>query len=110
MITTPEGGQRTGYDEKRKAFLWSTVQSKNQKRNGDRSLQFPDFTSVRAFFEVFRNGKGQKAFSTEAIKGDIMGDFWVKSLFKNTEVITEASIAEQRGKQSEKTEKEIYDL
>lgn len=105
-----ESTRGAGYDQAKGAYLWSVLQEKSQRKNGDRSLQFPDFTSVKAFFEVFRDGKGRKAFSTEQVKGNILGDFWVKPLFKNTEIITEASVVEQRGKQNEKAKKENYDL
>jgi hypothetical protein len=110
-ILEPDRGQASGYDPKKNAYLWSVIQAKNQRKNGDRSLQFPDFTSIRAFFEIFRDGQGRKAFSTEPVKGNnILGDFWVKPLFKHTEIITEASVAEQRGKVNVIDKKEKYDL
>jgi len=103
VMEITESTRARGYDEKRKAYLWSAIQDKSQRKNGDRSLQYPDFTTVRAFFEVFRDGKGRKAFSTEAVPGNnILGDFWVKPLFKDTEIITEASVMEQRSKNGEK--------
>lgn len=111
-----ESTRGTGYDATKGAYLWSTLQEKVQRKNGDRSLQFPDFTSVRAFFEVFRDGLGRKAFSTEMVKGNnILGDFWVKPLFKDLEVITEAtSVMEQRKKANAATKtaskKPKYDL
>ncbi len=111
LLLEPESrNQRMGYDEAKKAHLWSVLQSKSQKKNGDRSLQFPDFTSVRAFFEVFRDGKGRKAFETEPIKGNILGDFYVKSIYKHLEIITESSVVEERSRQNAKGKKEIYDL
>lgn len=102
---------RNGYDTKKEMFLWSVLQEKTQRKNGDKSLQFPDFTSVKAFFEIFRDGRGRKAFVTEQVTGEnIMGDFWVKPLFKKMEIITEASVAEQRARANENSKKEIYDL
>lgn len=99
----------SGFNPEKKAYLWSKLQDKVQ-RKGDRSLQFPDFTSVRAFFEVFRDGKGKKAFSTEPVSGSIVGDFWVKPLMADLTIITEASVTEQRMKEDEKNKKESYDL
>lgn len=101
---------RNGWDQDKGAILWSVAHQRSLRKNGDRSLQFPDFTSVRAFFEVFRDGRGRKAFETEAVKDNIMGDFYVKPIFKHTEIITEASITEQRGKQNAKAKKEFLDL
>jgi hypothetical protein len=103
--------ERSGFDGNKKAFLWSKVHERSLKKNGDRSLQFPDYTSVRAFFNTFKDSQGRTAFHTTGISGDIMGDFWVKPLFKSIEVVTEASISLQRKKQNGKTsKKEIYDL
>lgn len=101
---------RNGYDEDRKSFLWSVVQEKSTKKS-DKSFQFPDYTSVQAFFEVFRDADGRKAFSTETIKeNNILGDFWVKPLFKNTEIVSENSITFQREKANAKIKKPKYDL
>lgn len=113
LVIEPERGQNSGYDKAHGGYLWSVLQSKAQRKNGDRSLQFPDFTSVRAFFEIFRDGKGQKAFETESVEGNnIMGDFYVKPLFKHTEIITEATVVEQRMKvrENEKGKAKKYDL
>lgn len=109
-IMDPDQGKRIGFDKDKNAYLWSVIHEKSQRKNGDRSLQFPDYTSVQAFFEVFRDGKGRKAFSTEKVKGSIFGDFWVRPLFKQTEIITEASVEEQREKQNAKTKKTTYNL
>ncbi len=104
--------ERNGYNSTEGRFLWSTLQEKSLKKNGDRSLQFPDFTSVSAFFEMFRDSKGRKAFTTESVPENIMGDFWVKSIFKSVEIVTEApTVSEQRKKANEKTKsKEDIDL
>jgi hypothetical protein len=114
LITEPDRGQNSGYDEKKKAYLWSVLNAKAARKNGDRSLMFPDFTSVRAFFEVFKDGKGKKAFSTEPVPGNILGDFWIKPLQKHTEIITEANVIEQRMQmakvESAKNKKTNYDL
>jgi len=110
LLLEPESRtERNGYDPEEQRFLWSVLQSKSQKKNGDRSMQFPDFTSVKAFFEVFKDGKGRKAFTTEAIPKNILGDFWIKPIYKSTEIITEASVSEQRSKENAKGKKENYD-
>lgn len=110
MVLGADGNQKAGYDPGKGAFLWSMVQSRTERKNGERTLQFPDFTSIKAFFEVFRDSKGRKAFETEAVPKNILGDFYVKPLFKQVEIVTEASISEQRGKQNAKIKKEKYDL
>lgn len=92
-------------------FLWSTInQRASRKATGDRTHSLPDFTSVMSFFEAFRDDQGRKAFTTKPIKG-ILGDFWVKPLFKKVQVMTEGqSIVQQRERANEKIKKEKYDL
>jgi hypothetical protein len=103
--------ERMGFDKKENSFLWSTLHDKSLKRNGDRSLIFPDFTSVKAFFEVFRDSTGKKVFSTSYVPGqNIVGDFWVKFLFKTADIVTESSIGEQRKAENDKRKKEVYDF
>lgn len=109
ILETGARPSRTEYDPK-KGFLWSSLSDKSQRKNGDRSLMFPDHTSVKAFFEVFKDSRGRKAFETVAVKDSIMGDFYVRSLFKTTEIITEASVTEQRGRENAKNKGEKYDL
>ena len=82
--------------DKRKGFLWSTVQEVAQIKNGDRSMQFPDYTSIKYFFDIFQDSKGNKAFETEIVKDNIMGDFWIKSILKNLNIVTEADVMKER--------------
>ena len=109
LEANPQTSARITYDEE-KGFLWSSMQEINQKKNGDRSLQFPDFTSVKYFFDIFKDGQGRKAFKTRNVKDNIMGDFWVKPLFEHTAIITEQKVLSQRGKPDEGQKEEYYDL
>lgn len=110
-IIAPEvRSEKWGYDFKSGRFLWSDIDARMSKKNGDRSMQFPDYTTVRAFFDVFRDGTGKKAFTTEAVPKNILGDFYLKPLFKQLEIITEASISEQRGVAGAKARKGLADL
>ena len=102
--------ERMGYDEKTNSFLWSVIHEKSYKKNGDKSLQLPDFTSARVFLEVFRDSKGEKVFRTEPIKDNIMDDFRVFIISDNLKVVTELSLMEQREKNSELSEDDGYDI
>ena len=104
--------QRMGYDQATGRFLWSSVNAVMTKKNGDRSLTFPDYSSVQAFFEAFKDSKGKKAFETEYIEGEnIFGDFWVKNIIKNTQITTETTIEEQRRIQNDgRKETDLDDL
>ena len=111
LEANPQTSSRITYDED-KGYLWSSMQEINQKKHGDKSLQFPDFTTIKYFFDIFKDGQGRKAFKTKNVKDNIMGDFWVKPLFENTSIITESRVLNQRGKpdESQKENQEIYDL
>lgn len=99
--------------DKEKGFLWSSLHDLSQKKNGDKSLQFPDFSTVKHFFDIFRDSDGNLAFKTSGVRKNIMGDFWVKSKFENVEIITEAQVIEAKavkGKSNGEKEEEYYDL
>lgn len=80
----------------KRGMLWSKLAAKYGNRNGDRSKPPPDFTTVKHFFDVFVDGKGKKTFKTTSVKGDIMGDFYVKVLNK-AKIMTEEEIVEEIG-------------
>lgn len=109
LEANPKSSARIVYNEE-KGFLWSSLQEVTQKRNGDRSLQFPDFTTVKYFFDIFKDGKGEKAFKTRSISGNIMGDFYVKPLIENMKIVTEASHLGKTNEESkeQKAKKEEY--
>lgn len=106
------GNNGIGWDPAVGGFLWSKIESKIQKRSGDgHGMMFPDATSVRAFFDIFRDGAGNKAFDTKVVKGSILGDFWVIPLIGQVSIITESTVAQQREKgRLANGKKEKYDL
>ncbi len=97
---TPDTSSRVTHNIN-KGYLWSSVQEMTQRKHSDKSLQFPDYTSVQFFFDIFKDGNGEQAFSTEAVGGDIMGDFWVKPLFTKLDIVTESKVLLGRGGNSE---------
>lgn len=105
-------GSKVGWDANENAHLWSKVEEKITKRSGDHSTTFPDYSSVKAFFDVFRDGNGDKAFDTKLVSGNnIMGDFWIFPLLSSdVEIITEATVAQEREKGRQSGAKETYDL
>lgn len=105
-------GTRVGWDSIEGAHLWSKVEEKITKRSGDsNSMMFPDYSSVKAFFDVFRDGEGFKAFNTKLVPGsNILSDFWIYPLTESVELITEATVAQQREKGKQDGKKETFDL
>jgi hypothetical protein len=111
LILEPGARPKNLEFDKAKGFKWSEVAEKANRKNGDRSLQFPDYTTVRAFFDVFRDSKGRKAFKTVGIPDNIMGDFYVKPLFDKVQIVTESSLMAKRSMESGKQKgKEYLDL
>jgi hypothetical protein len=100
----PLNSSRIVFEEGR-GYLWSTVAEQSQKKNGDRSMQFPDYTTVKHFFDIFVDGEGKKSFKTSAIPKDVMGNFWVQLINKKAKVMTEAEVM-----QGAIEEDEVYDL
>lgn len=99
-LVDPKTGTRLGWDDVEKAHLWSVIEAKLNKKHGEsHNMTFPDPTSVRAFFEAFRDGQGKKAFETTLVPGkNLLGDFFIKPLLADLTIITEATIAQQRAK------------
>lgn len=76
-------------------YSWSAVEDVSRKKNGDRSLDFPDYSTVKSFFDSFLNGDGEKSFWTKIKPGNNpMGDFWVKCI-GDAKIITEHEIIEE---------------
>lgn len=74
-------------------YSWSAIEEFSKKKNGDRSLDFPDYSSVKAFFDSFLDGNGNNSFKTKTKPGkNPMGDFWVWSLNPEGKIITEQDV------------------
>lgn len=111
LIAPDARDTQCGWDASKKGFIWSEIQKRILRKGDYRHLKFPDHSTTRSFLDIFRDSEGRKAFSTELFPApNILGDFWVRPLFKKTEIVTESSIAEQREKAHAKIQKEKLDL
>lgn len=81
---------------KGKGFLWSKAEEAMSKKN-IRKDSMPDYSTVKHFFEIFRDGAGNPVFKTESIKGDAMGDFYVRVVNKEAKILNEADILREMG-------------
>lgn len=70
------------------SMLWSELEEKYLRRSSG-STQFPDYSSIKHFFDIFVDGAGQKTFETKAVKGSILGDFYVRVMNKNAQILTD---------------------
>lgn len=111
VLVDKNTGIRVGWDSTENAHLWSKVEEKITKRSNDNSMTFPDYSTVKAFFDIFRDGNGVKAFDTKLVPGNnILGDFWIYPLIDQVEIITESTVAQQREKGKRNGPQENYDL
>lgn len=69
-----------GWHEDKGAFLWSEVESALRKKKEYDSKDYRDATTVRAFFETYRDSSGGVVFEVESIKKSTVQDFWVKPI------------------------------
>lgn len=106
-------GIKTGWDSIEGAHLWSKVEEKILKKSeGMKGVIFPDYSTVQAFFDVFRDGAGVKAFDTKLVPGDnILGDFWIyPKISGKVDIMTAASEAHPARKVKNDGQEEILDL
>ena len=94
--------------DREKGFLWSSVEDMIVKR--DKFQNLPDYSTVRHFFELFRDGGGNKGFSTRGIKNSLMGDFWVKCLNKEIKIIDESDVMGDEDNGEENSIEDYKDL
>ncbi len=69
-----------GWDEKKKAYLWSKVEENLRRKKEFDARDYRDASTVRSFFDTYRDTNGKPVFETEPIKGSILQDFWVKPI------------------------------
>lgn len=73
-------GPFAGWDEERKAFLWSKVEESLRRKKEYESRDYRDPTTVKAFFETYCDNKGNKVFEVEPIEKSVIKDFWIRPI------------------------------
>ena len=81
LVTTVQNknGPSAGWDEKRKAFLWSKVEESLRRKKEFEAKDYRDPTTVKAFFDTYRDRDGKPVYEVTEVKGTIT-DFWIKPL------------------------------
>lgn len=93
-----------------KGFVWSSLRSRIMKRQKDRSIKFPEATSVEYFFRIFKDAMGKTSFKTEFIEGNVFNDFWVKPL-SVVKIVSEVDLLKSsKTGRNKNGRKEVYDL
>jgi len=71
-------GPFTGWDESQKAFLWSKVEEALRRKKEYESKDYRDPSTVRTFFETYRDMKGKLVFEVERVSASAVHDFWIR--------------------------------
>lgn len=70
-------GHFPGWNESKQAYQWTLVESALRRKKEFSDKDYRDPSTVKAFFDNYRNTEGQKVFETKAFTGSILQDFWV---------------------------------
>lgn len=70
-------GYFPGWNESKKAFQWTLVESALRRKKDLSDKDYRDPSTVKAFFDNYRDTDGKKVFETKAFTGSILQDFWV---------------------------------
>lgn len=73
-------GPFAGWDDAKQAFLWSKVEESLRRKKEYESKDYRDSTTVKAFFDTYRDSKGKKVFDVEVVDKSVVKDFWVKPI------------------------------
>jgi len=92
-----------------KGFVWSSLRARIMKRQKDRSIKFPEATSVEYFFRIFKDASGKTSFKTEFIPDNVFNDFWVKPLNK-VKIVSEVDLLSTPNRGKKNGREENYDL
>lgn len=102
--------------DKKLGYLWSSVEEVANKKNGDRSLQLPEYSTARTFFDIFLDLEGKRVFETHNLGGsNIMGDFYVKVINAKAKILKDEDLKADEKKVEDIGDDEIeveeeYDL
>lgn len=78
LTTKTNRGPFPGWDERKKAYLWSKVEEALRRKKEYESKDYRDPNTVRNFFESYRDTDGKIIFDVEIDKRNVVHDFWIK--------------------------------
>lgn len=77
LTTRNTKGYFPGWSESKKAFQWTLVEAALRRKKDLSDKDYRDPSTVKAFFDNYRDTEGKKVFETKAFTGSILQDFWV---------------------------------
>lgn len=85
-------GYFPGWHESKKAFQWTQVESALRRKKDLSDKDYRDPSTVKAFFDNYRDTEGKKVFETKAFTGSILQDFWVSPLGGVEKIIGDVTV------------------
>lgn len=77
LTTRNNRGYFPGWNEGKKAFQWTQVEAALRRKKDLTDKDYRDPSTVKAFFDNYRDTEGKRVFETKAFTGSILQDFWV---------------------------------
>jgi len=77
LTTRNTKGYFPGWNESKKMFQWTQVEAALRRKKDLSDKDYRDPSTVKAFFDNYRDTEGKKVFETKAFTGSILQDFWV---------------------------------
>lgn len=81
---TPRG-YFPGWHPDKQAFKWSEVEEALRRKRELSERDYRDASTIKAFFDTYRDTKGERVFETEALSA-LVQDFWVRPIKSVKEV------------------------
>lgn len=85
-------GYFAGWSDAKKAFQWTVVESALRRKKDLSDKDYRDPSTVKAFFDNYRDTDGNKVFETSAFKGSVLQDFWVWPIAGVEKVLGEVTV------------------
>ncbi|TXG78090.1 hypothetical protein E6Q11_01665 [Candidatus Dojkabacteria bacterium] len=97
LTTRNMRGYFPGWNESKKAFQWTLVEAALRRKKDFTDKDYRDPSTVKAFFDNYRDTEGKKVFETKAFTGSILQDFWVWPIHGVSEVKGEVTVETESG-------------
>lgn len=97
LTTRNTRGYFPGWHETKKAFQWTEVEAALRRKKDLSDKDYRDPSTVKAFFDNYRDTEGKKAFETKAFTGSILQDFWVWPLHGVEKVLGDVTVEMEDG-------------
>lgn len=97
LTTRNTNGYFPGWHEAKKAFQWTQVEAALRRKKDLSDKDYRDPSTVKAFFDNYRDTDGKAVFKTKPFTGSILQDFWVWPLQGVESVLGAVTVETEEG-------------